>query len=95
MKTLPNKEIELTIEEDKKWKYSDLFKLCVIQTKEWWFTPLEMKQRMKLIDVADNSKENIEIEDWDYNEAKLCVNNMKWSILHKDITDFTDEINKL
>jgi hypothetical protein len=94
MKTIANKETSIKKDENSNVKYSDLAIACLNQIPQGGLNATEMRSRIKCIDALENAGEEIQLEDAEFETLKRCVNSMKWAILHKDVVDFIDEINK-
>ena len=92
MKTVDNKK--LNIPGNVK-KYSDLIMLCVKNPPQGGYEVLEMRKRIRVMDVIDEENELLEFEDADFDCIKQCVKNMRWGFAHKEIINFVDYITEL
>lgn len=92
MKTLDNKRFLLGTNEV---QYSELIKTCLNNVPQGGFTPQEMKERMKILDVLETANGTIELEDADAKKMKDCVKQMKWGLLDKNLIEFIDSVEKL
>lgn len=90
MKTLENKTTELPNGEEKL-TYFELAKSCVNVPPQQGFDVQEMNKRLRVIEKLEGEK--VEMEDADFDTLKQCVNDMKWGVLHRDISDFVKYIN--
>ena len=94
MKKLVNKVTSLS--KDNKgglMNYADLGKLCVNQPPQGGFNAEEMRSRLRLIDVLEAAKDEIELEDADADKFKALVANMNtWGVLHREILEFIDTV---
>ena len=76
--------------------YFDLARQSVNNPPQQGFTPKDMRDRMRILVVLDNAKEDVaNIEDADVEVLKKCVNEMRWAILSQGIVDFCDKVDKL
>jgi len=57
------------------------------------FGPVEMRKRLKIIKLIENSKDEALLENSDWAELKTCVKNQKWMIADQAIVDFSDAVN--
>lgn len=96
MKEVTNKTTELmnSTEKNDFTTYAQLIKVCVSQPKEG-MNFIEMKQRMKIIDVCDAGGEVLKFEDTDFGVVKTLCNGFKWGVVHKDIVQFGEDINEI
>ena len=92
MKTLDNKRFLLGTNET---QYSELIKACLNNVPQGGFTPQEMKERMKILDVLETANGTIDLEDADAKKMKDCVKQMKWGLLDKNLIEFIDSVEKL
>jgi len=99
MKTIENKETELTKEVDGKevkLGYVDLMLLGLnAPPKEGWTTD-DMRKRFNVIGKIEDSKigNKIKLEDAEFQVAFDCKI-VNWAMMHKDIVAFDDYMNKL
>lgn len=95
MKTLTNKETEITNIDESKMTYADLSKICINVMPQGGLDVTEMKARLKVTDKLDKSNGKIELEDAEAETLKACVKSMKWTTMHKDLVSFIEEVEKL
>lgn len=94
MKSLLNKQttIKDSEREDYLFKYSDLIKVvCDKPPAQGWTTTI-MKQRLRIQDIIEQSKEVIELEDSDATAVSVLVKSMTWAIKHKDLVQFEEDV---
>jgi len=90
MKTIENKKINIPGEIK---KYSDLIMLCVKNPSQGGLDILEMRKRIKVIDIIEKGGKSFDFEDADFECIKECVGNMRWVFPHKEIINFVDYIS--
>lgn len=102
MSTIKNKECELVVKLPNgasvpiKKKYSDLIIDSLNNPPQTGFNVKEMKDRMRIVDIAEKANGEITIEHpADIEKLKQCVDAMPWAVLSKDLIVFLDEIEKL
>jgi len=97
MKKLENKEIELEFEKDKKIGFADLATVCLNQIPEGGLSPLEMSKRIGVLGKFNTAKigAKIELEDAQFEILKQCADATRWRLIHKDIVEFNDYLEKL
>ena len=92
MKTIENKKLNIP---GGPGKYSEFIMICVKNPPQGGYDADEMRKRIKVMDVIDKGGESLEFEDADFECVKLCVKNMRWAAIHKEILDFIDYIFEL
>jgi len=97
MATVKMKSFMLVIGDDStEIKYTELLKSAVNSPKEGGFSPVEMRERLKILDALDNSKNGeIKLEDEDIKLLAELVKDQRFSIVHQGFIDYTDYIQSL
>ncbi len=95
MKKLENKETTILLSKDKKACYSDILSGVLEGTPAEGITIGDLRQRLSIIDTVKCSNGTIDLEDKDFEYLKGVVNNNRWGIIHRDIINMVDDINKL
>lgn len=92
MKTILNKATDIEYGSSKV-SYFDLCKMSLDIQPEGGFDVTTMRQRIMVADklVSDEA----ELEDSEYETLKSCIENMKWTMAHKDIVGFVDYVLSL
>lgn len=92
MKTLENKKIEIPGIEN----YAGMVKsVANYVPPNTGVGPAEMRERLRLVDVAEKAGETIEFEDSDAETLKRIENTVKWNIVHPDIAKFSEDVQAL
>ncbi len=94
MKTLTNKKTEIEGFNDSKMTYADLAKICINVMPQGGLDVTEMIARLKVTNKLED-KTKINLEDAEAETLKACVTSMKWTMMHQDLVDFIQEIEKL
>jgi len=101
MKTIVNKETTLPVErdgKDSKMKYFDFIRVCVNKNDpQKGFTVEDMKKRFDIIDLLEDDKAELDVEDAVFENIKKYVKEMdgSWGTINKTIIEFVDYINSL
>ena len=97
MKTLINKttSINLTSESEKKTKFADFCESCIKDVPEKGVDLNEMKVRLDILDKLKTAKKDIKFENAEAELLKRIVKETRWKILHEDIVDFLEHVEKL
>jgi hypothetical protein len=98
MKTkLKNKQVKIKIDEEKFADYAFLISQCLSVAPQGGFDAVTMKKRIDALECLKDLEVDQEI-DFKAEEAvtvKECVKNMKWNVIHKDILDMCESVEKL
>lgn len=96
MKKFENKKTELENGVNRL-GYADLAITCLNQIPQGGLGPLEMAERIKLINPLQELEldQILEIEDANFETLKKCVESTKWNAVHKDIVAFSQYIENL
>lgn len=94
MKTLTNKKTEIEGFNDSKMTYADLAKICINVMPQGGLDVTEMIARLKVTNKLED-KTKIDLEDAEAETLKACVTSMKWTMMHQDLVDFIQEVEKL
>lgn len=97
MKTLANKQTEISNGKDGKITYADLTRICV-NNIEKGLGAEDMRKRISIIEAVEKAEEDgadILLEDEHAKTLKVCANSAKFTVIHKDIVGFMDDVNKL
>jgi len=93
MKKLKLKSFNIEQGEDKlEVRYIDLLKSAVNTGKEGGFSPSEMKERLRILEVLDKSKDELKIEDADAKILAGLVKDQKFVIVHQGFVDYAEEV---
>jgi hypothetical protein len=95
MKTLTNKKTEIEGFNDSKMTYADLAKICINVMPQGGLDVTEMIARLKVTNKLEEDKTKIDLEDAEAETLKACVTSMKWTMMHQDLVDFIQEVDKL
>lgn len=98
MKTIKNKttEINVTPTGDEKLTFADLAKVCVNNMPQGGLDVSQMKARLDVMEALEKANGEIKLTTSAQTETlKDCVKAMRWAILHKDVVEFTDAVEKL
>lgn len=96
MKVIQNKATSLPGEKpEEKIDYKFLIDICVKEQKQEGFTLEDMRKRFKILDVLEESKEEIKLEDSDFETLKEIINKKRWLVLERDVLKFIDDINAI
>jgi len=93
-----NKKTEFKDEQGKDFLgYADLALTCLNSIDRNGCSPLEMAARIKVINPLQDLKigGTHKLEEAHYETLKKCVNETKWTMIHKDIVAFTDYVNNM
>lgn len=58
------------------------------------FGPVEMKRRLEIIKIIDDAKDEILLDNAQWNELNKCVKDQRWMIADQAIVDFSEAIEK-
>lgn len=96
MKSFENKQTKVPkIDNSGMMKYSDLAILCLTAVNpQEGVNGLEMYKNFKVIDKIEkcDGEKKVTLEDADFDVLKSKVSAMKWSIMHRDISEFCEII---
>ena len=98
MKTLKNKTTEIpetSQEGSKMTTFAVLCEKCINSTPQEGLDLKSMRDRLQILDVLGKSKKEIKLEDAHAETLKKAVKSMRWMIMHKDIVDFLESVEKL
>ena len=105
MKTFTNKRLTLNTDAPEgsplppgtPGSYADLAVLAVKNPPQGGLGPDDMRKRIRILDLVENTEidQDIEIEDADAETLKTCVSEMRWAILDRGIMEFCDAVEAL
>jgi len=98
MKTkLINKETKIKVDQEKFADYAFLISQCLSIPPKEGFDAMTMKKRLSVLSALENLEvdQEIELKAEEVLTVKQCVREMKWSVLHKDISDMCDVVESL
>jgi hypothetical protein len=99
MSKLTNKitTIKKSSDSEEKLDYSFFIIQCINVPPKEGYTVEDMKKRIKISEIAENTKleEEFDFKAEDLIILKKCVNEMRWAVAHKDIVAFSDDVEKL
>lgn len=95
MKTIKNKQTQLPKAEGEWMTYGDLIKACLNTPPQGGFSIEDMRSRLNIFDICDKANGSLKFEDTQAELIKTVVKDYKWGIMHLDLVEFTDEVNKL
>lgn len=82
-------QIKFKGDANKELDYKDLIEVALDVLPQGGFTPKDIKERNRIQDALDASKEGvISFEDADYEALKKIVEASRWSVRSKDIHTF-------
>jgi len=77
-------------------KYTELLKSAVNASKEGGFSPVEMRERLRILEALEKSKNGeIRLEADDIKLLAELVKDQRFSIVHQGFIDYADYIQKL
>ena len=77
-------------------KYTELLKSAVNAQKEGGFSPVEMRERLRILEALEKSKNGeIRLEADDIKLLAELVKGQRFSIVHQGFIDYADYIQKL
>jgi len=96
MKIFENKKIEIK-DGDKELGYANLALTCLNNLPNGGISPVEMAERIIVIDQLKDLKidSSIELEDAHFKTLKTCADKTKWSAIHKDIIAFDEYLKEI
>ncbi len=89
MKTLPIKPI---LQDQTPATSADLIKAVVTTVDKKGVSNDELRQRMNILTVLPASPTEVVLEDADAQLLKDLTATMRWSVVHKDIVQFIDDV---
>lgn len=93
MKTIPNKKFTISLgDQSQELSYVELCKTAISSTPRDGFGLQDYSQRIKILDVLDNSKDIIELEDADHALLVSSLDNFKPAILDKNIGEWIEAV---
>lgn len=95
MKKLENKTTEILKDENSKTTYADFCKVCINVMPQGGLDVIQMKTRLDIVTAIDNANGSIELTEEQADTLKECVKEMRWAIIHKDVVEFTEAVEKL
>lgn len=73
-------------------KTTDLIKACVNNVPQGGLSISEMIKRIRIMDLVNSaSGPEIQIEDADFDNLKIYMNAMKWTVVSKAIVEFSNQ----
>lgn len=96
-KTIENKPTEIKVNGESLDR-NGLFKLVINFPSEKGIPISEMRLRMRILDaieVSEKNKENLILEDNDFNLLKRLFDNFGWLQPHKDLLELADHLEEL
>ena len=82
--------------EGAKMTYADFAKVCINVMPEGGLDVLQMKTRLDVVTNLEAANGEIVLTSEEQVKAlKECVKSMKWALIHKDVVDFTEAVEKL
>lgn len=95
MKTIINKEVKIKVQ-DKLMLRSDLLSIVTNNPPERGLTISAMRERIKILDIIEKAdKEDIMMEDAEFNTLKKLYDDYGWTAPHKDIIELADHLDEL
>lgn len=95
MKTLTNKETSIQNVDESKMTYADLSKICINVMPQGGLDVTEMMARLKVTNKLEEGNGTVKLEDSEAETLKACVKSMKWTMMHQDLVDFIQDVDKL
>jgi len=96
MGNFKNKKTEIKNGEDDFITFKDLAEACLNVTPEGGLNVSDMKNRLNVLAQLDKSNGTIKITGSAEEETlKQCVASMKWRIMHKDVVEFVEAVEKM
>ena len=95
MKNFNNKTTEIKKDETSFTTFKDLATVCVNQIPQGGLDVMQMKNRLNVLNKLENANGKISLEDAEADTLKDCVKAMKWAIMHKDLVEFIETVEKL
>ena len=97
MKTLKNKKTTIDVSKDstEKTTFADLAKACINNVPQTGLDVLQMKARLDVMKKIDSSNGEIKLENAEADTLKECAKSMRWILLHEDVVDFLESVEKL
>lgn len=102
MKTIQNKNTTILVAREggtnSLMDYAEIIKAVMTQQrKPEGYSTEEMRKDFRVIDAIDSvkEKEEIDLEDADFEYFKSKLKTMRWSLQHKDLIQFEDDINEI
>jgi hypothetical protein len=96
MRYIDNKKVSII--EGKEDTYAGLMKICLFYNPDG-ITGEEQYHRFKIVDAIERDekeeKDQIALEDSEFELLKSTVLRMKWAIMHRDLRDFVAYIKEL
>lgn len=74
---------------------SDLIRMALNNVPQGGLTPMDMRQRIRILDLLEETKGTLELEDADAVVLCDCVGQMRWAVLDRGILEFCDAIDAL
>jgi len=96
MGNFKNKKTEIKNGEDDFITFKDLAEACLNVTPEGGLNVSDMKNRLNVLAQLDKSNGTIKITGSAEEETlKQYVASMKWRIMHKDVVEFVEAVEKM
>lgn len=95
MKKLENKTTEIQRDENSKTTYADFCKVCINVMPQGGLDVIQMKTRLDIVTALDSANGSIELTTEQVDTLKECVKDMRWAIMHKDLVEFIEAVEKL
>ena len=97
MKVLKNKTTEIDVSNDstKKVTFADLAKACINNVPQGGLDVIEMQSRLDVMKKLNTSNGEISLENSESETLKACTKTMKWLILHDDVVEFINDVDKM
>jgi hypothetical protein len=96
MGNFKNKKTEIKKDENDFITFKDLAEACLNVTPEGGLNVSDMKNRLNVLAQLDKSNGTIKITGSAEEETlKQCVASMKWRIMHKDVVEFVEAVEKM
>lgn len=96
MGSFKNKTTEITKGQNEFVTFKDLATACINVTPEGGLDVTSMRNRLNVMAQLEKANGTIKIAGSSEEETlKKCVASMKWAIMHKDVVEFVETVEKM
>jgi hypothetical protein len=95
MKVLENKKTELPLSGNEKATYADIVKVVVNTPTKEGLAIADIKSRLAILEQAEKNQNTLSFENTDAMYLQGLVRNFRWTVAHKDIVTFVDDVERM
>ena len=97
MKVLKNKttEIDVSTDSNDKVTFIHLAKACINNVPKNGLDVVEMQGRLDVMKKINQANGELSLENAEADVLKQCTKDMRWLIMHDDVIEFIDKVDKM